>query len=229
MNVTMSPAMRKFALTIHVTVSVGVIGAIATFLALATIGLTSHDAERVRGAYQAMEFIARLVIVPLAVTALLSGLVQSLGSSWGLLRHKWIVAKLLLTTFATAVLLAKMPLVGHAARLSQQVLLPSDELHAAGLQLLVHAVGGLLVLLVPTILSIYKPQGLTAYGRRMRPETRSSTKRLELDTNGSMAVPGRGGAITVTLRRAHVVLFVFVVIAAHIVVLHIMGNGFHPH
>lgn len=176
-----------------------------------------------------MEFIARLVLVPLAVAALLSGLAQSLGSSWGLLRHKWIVAKLVLTAFATAVLLAKMPLVGHAARLSQQVLLPGDELHAAGLQLLVHAVGGLLVLLVPTILSIYKPQGLTAYGRRMRPETRSSTKRLELDTNGITAAPGRGGVVTVTLSRAHVVLFVFVVIALHIVVLHITWSWFHSH
>jgi hypothetical protein len=136
---------------------------------------------------------------------------------------------LLLTAFAIAVLLAKMPLVGHAAHLSQQAMLPGAELHAAGLQLLVHAIGGLLVLLAPTVLSIYKPQGLTAYGRRMRPEIRSSTKRLDPDINGSTTVLGRDEAIVITLRRAHILLFVLVVIAVHIVVLHATGNGFRPY
>jgi hypothetical protein len=88
MAVTMSPGMRKFALTVHVTVSVGVIGAIACFLALAIVGLASHDAHIVRGAYLAMDLVARFVIVPLAVAALLSALIQSLGTAWGLLSHK---------------------------------------------------------------------------------------------------------------------------------------------
>ena len=229
MTASMSPGMRKFALTVHVTVSVGVIGAIAAFLALAIMGLTGHDAQTVRGAYPAMDLIARFVIVPLAVAALLSGLIQSLGTSWGLLRHNWILAKLLLTTFAIVVLLAKLSLVGHAARLSQQAVLPSDELHAAGLQLLVHAIGGLFVLLVPTVLSIYKPQGLTAYGRRRSTEPRSSTRHVNIKTNGSTMASARHGAVTVTLRRAYVAGFIFVVIAAHIVVLHVMGGGLHHH
>jgi hypothetical protein len=229
MNATLSPGLRKFALTIHVTASVGVIGAIAAFLILATIGLNSHDVQTVRGAYPAMELIARSVIVPLVVAALLSGIIQSLGTSWGLLRHNWVLAKLLLTTFATAVLLAKMPLVGNAARLSEQAILPYDDLQAAGRQLVVHAAGGLLVLIVPAILSIYKPQGLTAYGRRKLTDQQSATKQPDFDSRGSAITFGNGGAVTVTLRRAHVSIFIFAVIAVHMVVLHVMGGGLYHH
>ena len=51
---TMSPGVRKFALTAHVTTSVGWFGAVAGFLALALAGLTSQEAQVVRGAYLAM-------------------------------------------------------------------------------------------------------------------------------------------------------------------------------
>ena len=51
---TMSPGYRKVALTAHVTASVGWLGAVAGFLALAIAGLTSHDPQHVRSAYLAM-------------------------------------------------------------------------------------------------------------------------------------------------------------------------------
>jgi len=162
----MAPGLRKFALTIHVISSVGLLGAIACFLALAVAGLTSQNDQIVRAAYLAMELIARFVIVALAFASLLSGLIQSLGTQWGLFRHYWVLAKLLLTVFATVVLLAKMELISYAARLSAETTLPRADLSAAGIQLLVHAAGGLLVLLVPAVLSICKPSGMTRYGWR---------------------------------------------------------------
>lgn len=94
---TMTPHLRKFALTAHVTASVGSLGAVAVFLALAVAGLTRQDDRMVRAAYIAMEFTAWYVIVPLVLAALLTGLVQSLGTTWGLFRHYWVLAKLLLT------------------------------------------------------------------------------------------------------------------------------------
>jgi hypothetical protein len=165
----MAPGLRKFALTIHVISSVGLLGAIACFLALAVAGLTSQNDQIVRAAYLAMELIARFVIVALAFASLLSGLIQSLGTQWGLFRHYWVLAKLLLTVFATVVLLAKMELISYAARLSETTL-PRTDLSAAGIQLLVHAAGGLLVLLLPAVLSIYKPSGMTRYGWRKQYE-----------------------------------------------------------
>lgn len=169
----MTPHLRKFALTAHITSSVGLLGAIATFLALAVTGLTSQDAQMVRAAYLAMDLTARFVIVPLAFASLLTGLIQSLGTPWGLFRHYWVLAKLLLTVFATIVLLVKMELIGYAARLAAETTLFSADLRAAGIQLVVHAVGGLLVLLVPMVLSVYKPRGMTRYGRRKQYEQRA--------------------------------------------------------
>jgi hypothetical protein len=163
---TMSPRLRKFALTAHVVSSVGLLGAIASFLALAVAGLTSHNDQMVRAAYLAMDLIARFVILALAFGSLLTGLIQSVGTPWGLLRHYWVLAKLLLTVFATIVLLVKMELIGYAARLTAETTLSRGDLRAAGIQLVIHASGGLLVLLVPAVLSVYKPPGMTSYGWR---------------------------------------------------------------
>jgi Na+/phosphate symporter len=166
--------LRKFALTVHVTSSVGLLGSIAAFLALAITGLRTQDTLMLRGAYLAMELIARDIVIPLAFASLLTGLVQSLGTPWGLFRHYWVLVKLLLTVFATVVLLVKMELIGYAARLAAAATLSRADLRAAGTQLAVHAMGGLLVLLVPAVLSVYKPPGLTAYGRRKLQEHRDA-------------------------------------------------------
>jgi hypothetical protein len=158
--------LRKFALALHVISSVSLLGAIAAFLALAVAGLTSQNAQMMRAVYPAMQVIARFVIVPLAFASLLTGLIQSLGTPWGLLRHYWVLVKLLLTVFATAVLLQKIELIDYAASLATEKSLPDADLREAGIQLVVHAAGGLLALLVPVLLSIYKPQGMTRYGWR---------------------------------------------------------------
>src|SRR5207244_1496267 len=102
---TMTPRLRKLALTAHVTSSVGWLGAVAAFLALALAGLTSRDGQMVRAAYLALELTASFVIVPLGFASLLTGLVQALGTKWGLFRHYWILVKLLITILSTVVLL----------------------------------------------------------------------------------------------------------------------------
>jgi hypothetical protein len=50
----MTSGLRKFALTIHVTSSVGWLGAVGAFLALAIAGVGSENAQIVRSAYLAM-------------------------------------------------------------------------------------------------------------------------------------------------------------------------------
>src|SRR5712691_5373000 len=101
----MTPALRKLSFTAHVTSSVGWLGAVASFLVLSIAGLTSQDAETVRGAYLAMNLLGQFIIVPLSLAALLTGLVQSLGTHWGLFRHYWVLVKLTLTIGATLLLL----------------------------------------------------------------------------------------------------------------------------
>lgn len=105
---TMTPRLHKCALTAHVTSSVGWLGAVAGFLALAVAGLTSQDVQKVRAAYLAMELIAWSVIVPMSVASPLTGLVISFGTVWGLFRHYWVLIKFLITIPATILLLVHM-------------------------------------------------------------------------------------------------------------------------
>src|SRR5919197_4285401 len=102
---TMTPHLAKFALTAHITLSVGWLGAVVAYLALAVAGLTSHDAQMVRAVYLSMELMSWFVIVPFSLAALLKSIVSSLGTQWGLFRHYWILVKFLMTTGATIVLL----------------------------------------------------------------------------------------------------------------------------
>ena len=164
----MRPALRKLALTVHVTSSVGWIGAVACFLALAVTGLTSADPQLVRGVYLATEVITWCIIVPLSLATLLTGLIQSLGTSWGLFRHYWVIAKLVLTVIATALLLLHTGPIDRVASAASTGTL--DGAHHLRVQLVGDAIAAIVVLLGATALSIYKPWGPTAYGRRRESE-----------------------------------------------------------
>ena len=164
----MRPGLRKVALIAHVTFSVGWLGSVAAFLALAIAGLTSSDPQIVRAAYLAMEVIGWFVIVPLSIASLLSGLVQSLGTTWGLFRHWWVIIKLVLTVLATVVLLVHMQPVGHLADAVRAATLAGGELQGLRIQLIADAGAAIAVLLVATTLSIVKPRGLTNYGWRQQ-------------------------------------------------------------
>ena len=160
----MRSQVRRFALTSHVTVSVGWIGAVAVFLALAGLGLTGQDPATVRGVYLVMEHTAWLTLVPLAFATFATGLVMSLGTSWGLFRHYWVVFKLVITVFATVVLLIYMQTFKQMAALAAD---PETDLHLVrNPSPLVHSVLALIILLTATVLAIYKPQAVTPYGRR---------------------------------------------------------------
>jgi hypothetical protein len=165
---SMSSRLRKIALTAHITSSVGWIGAVVAFLALAVAGVTSHDAQLVRAAYLAMGVVS-YIIVALAFASLLTGLVLSLGTTWGLFRHYWVLIKFLLTVLAVIVLLVQMQPISHLASIAAD---PSSSVAALRetKRPLIHAAGGLLVLLVVQVLGLYKPRGMTRYGWRKQHE-----------------------------------------------------------
>lgn len=169
----MTPRLRKFALTVHVTSSVGWIGAVVGFLVLVVAALTTQDAKTVHAAWIAMELIGWFAIVPLAFVSLLTGLVMSLGTKWGLFRHYWVLFKLLLTIISTVVLLLNMQTVSFLADVAAET--GSTELLGMRGELL-HAGVGLLVLLVITILSVYKPRGMTWYGLRKQQQQRKISR-----------------------------------------------------
>jgi len=220
---TMTPRLRKFALTAHVTFSVGWLGAIVAYLALAIAGLISHDAQTVRAAYLSMELIGWFVIVPFSLAALLTGLVQSLGTQWGLFRHYWVLVKFLLTTGATIILLLHMQAVIRMAGVAAEMTLSSADLRALRIQLVVHAAGGLLVLLAATTLSVYKPWGMTPYGRRKQHEQR------KVPQTDLLSYPDISVGSTSAPRWVYVVGIHAIGLVLLFAVLHLTGGGLPGH
>ncbi len=161
----MPPNVRKLVLAVHLTISIGWIGAVAAYIAFDIVAAAGGDAQQLRISYLAMEQIARYVIVPLAIASLLTGFVVSLGTKWGLIRHYWVVISLALTAFATLVLLREIRVIGHYADVAGHPATSSEALRELPSTLL-HSVGGIVVLLVILVLNVYKPRGLTRYGRR---------------------------------------------------------------
>jgi hypothetical protein len=172
----MPPGLRKFTLAIHLSFSVGWIGAVIAYLVLGVSAVTSQDDQTLRAAWIAMELTGWYAIVPLALASLLTGLVIALGTKWGLLRHYWVLFSLVLTIFATVVLLLHMPdvsVLAAAAREAEGAALDGPDKHLYS-QLkggdLLHPGLGLVVLLVVQVLNVYKPQGMTRYGQRKQRE-----------------------------------------------------------
>lgn len=165
----MPPPVRRFMLTIHVAASVGWLGAIAAYIALNVPALTSTQPQTVRAAYLMMEPVAVYVIVPLALATLVTGIVQSLLTPWGLFRHYWVLISLIITAVATLVLLEHVSQIRAMAAAATN---PTGALRTRSD--LFHSVGGLVVLLIPLWLNMYKPRGLTRYGWRQQQRAKTA-------------------------------------------------------
>src|SRR5919112_2189342 len=184
----MAPRLRKFALAAHIALSVGWIGAVAGYIALDVSAATSKDAQTLRAAYIGMEVIAWYVIVPLALASLLTGLVMSLGTKWGLFRHYWVLISLLLTVIATVVLLQETQTISYFSDRAADPATSGDDLRALG-NTLVHSVGGIAVLLVILVMNVYKPRGMTQYGWRKQQEQRRASQRSKQDEQRKVSQP----------------------------------------
>jgi hypothetical protein len=170
---TLTRPLRKLVLTAHITFAVGWLGAVAVFLALALAGLTSQDAQTVRSAYLAMDLTARFIIVPLSFAPLLTGPVLSLGTPWGVFRHYWVLAKLLITIVSAIIMQVHLRPINLLAAAAAQTTLLSADLHGLQVQMVIASAAALVVLLAATTLGVYKPRGLTSYGWRKQQEQRA--------------------------------------------------------
>ncbi len=159
----MSTQLRKLALAVHLTVSVGWVGAVVAYIALGIAADTTRDEQTVRAAWIAMDVMGWYAIVPLAIASFLTGLVMALGTKWGLVRHYWVMFSLVMTAFSTVILLLHMPTVSSTAAVARTA--DGERLYALGGDLF-HPSVGLVILLLVLFLNIYKPRGMTRYGQR---------------------------------------------------------------
>jgi uncharacterized membrane protein len=166
----LTSGLRKFVRTAHVIFTVGWLGTVVAFLALAIVGLNSQDTEMVRAAYLAMDLITRFVILPLSFAPLLlTGPLLTLGTPWGLFRHYWIIIKLVINLLSTLILLVHLQPISYMARVAAEGTVSSAD-SSVQIQLVVASAAALVALLVATGLAVYKPRGMTAYGWRKQYE-----------------------------------------------------------
>jgi hypothetical protein len=158
--------------------------------------------------YLSMDLVGQWVIVPLGLAALITGVVQSLTTQWGVFKHYWVVTKLVLTIGATALLLLhQFVAVAGAAKVAAATpagVLPN--LDKVGTQLVADAAAATLVLIVNTTLSIYKPWGKTRYAMATEQD---EARRTPSGVKVFLAIVG-----------------LFIAVFA---VLHLMGKGLHHH
>lgn len=212
----MTPVLRKLSITAHIVSSIGWIGAVAAFLALSIAGVTSRNPETVRSAYISMDLISRFAIIPMCLAALATGLIEALGTPWGLFRYNWVVMKFGLTILATILLLVHQ--FKAIARAAQRVSgAAANQLFANNfvplkVELVQKSTLAVVLLLVIAALGVYKPWGLTAYGRR-KLQTQSAARHTDSAT-----------PLGVKIFYAAAGLLVFVIL-----VLHLSGHGMGPH
>ena len=202
-----TPGFQRINLIAHVTTSMGWLGAVVSFVALSIVGLLSHQPQVVRSCYVAMNIVGAAVIVPLSLTALLTGIVQSTVTHWGLFRYYWVVTKLVLTVLATALLLLhQFTAVSEAARQAQLAAEGMQSVGALARQLVFDSSAAVVVLLVITVIAVLKPWG-----------------RIPESTNGRYGSSARisGGRIT----AIGIALFLLVFL-----LIHLLGGGLaHRH
>ena len=202
---TLGPGLRRAVLSLHLASSVGWIGAVVAYLAIGLSAGAGANAQSVTAAWIAMEVTGWYAIVPLAIASLVTGVVISLGTPWGLFRHYWVIVSLLLTLFCTVILLLHMPDVSASARAiaaSGGTATAEQSGHGArsgghgsmgGLSQLgadlFHPGAGLVFLLAILVLNVYKPRGLTPYGWRKQQEARARQARRATDDATEAAAP----------------------------------------
>jgi hypothetical protein len=150
-TVRLTRGWRKTVLTVHIGSSVGLMGVDAALLLL---GLTGAGGADPRTVYPAMSLLGSALLVPLALLSLASGVALGLLTPWGLVRHWWVLLKLVLTTAGSVLALFVMsPLLGRAAAAAGAGAPVTDGL------LWRAPTGASVVLLTTLVLSVAKPFG----------------------------------------------------------------------
>jgi hypothetical protein len=177
-----------------------------------------------------MELIGWFVLIPLSLAALLTGLIQSLGTPWGLFKHWWVLVKFLMTVVATFILIQHMKSVSQMAEVASTITLSEAHFRSQQIQLFIHALGGLAVLFTAAWLSVYKPWGKTPHGRRQSANVLPPFV-SEAHANADLVMARAPGPAMEngTPRWMRIVGFHAIGRGVLFVVLHLMGGGMRHH
>ncbi|MFC5636295.1 DUF2269 family protein [Streptomyces bullii] len=165
----LSRTARRAFVVVHVAASASWLGLTLGLLALGITATTTGAAVTVEASVRNMKLFADWLLLPVAFLTLLSGLVLSLGTPWGLARHRWVCTKFWLTlATTTATVFALRPGVNTAvASVAAGRPLPDPG------DVLFGPVVSLSAYVFMTAISVLKPWGPTCRGRRLRASVRA--------------------------------------------------------
>jgi hypothetical protein len=141
-------------LTVHIGVSVAVLGADLALLALGVAGLRGADP---RAVYPAAHLLGQWLAAPLAVASLASGVLLAVTTTFKPWRYGWVAVKGAITLVLTGLLLAVLvPGLGRAAHAATAI--PPQVTHTQHLLYTIAPAAAATLLAVNLVLGRYKPR-----------------------------------------------------------------------
>lgn len=154
---------RRLTVVLHVLFSAAWIGLTLGILALGIRAYTSQDPGVVAFAYRAGDVFGEWLLVPVALATLITGLALSVGTQWGLVRHKWVLVKFVLTVITVLLVAFSM-----APGLSENADRAVAGTAVADIDMWIAPLVGTTTYAFMYVISVLKPWGLTLWGRRVR-------------------------------------------------------------
>lgn len=148
------PPVRKTVLTVHILASVALTGEVWALVALNLYSTVAAGTELAGMAYRLMSVMVFAGGIPLSLLALAAGVILGLGTHWGVVRHGWVLAKLVLLVGVIVVGMVLFRPEAMAAAAADGTLSTGQQRW----QVVVVATQ-LAMLVTATALSVFKPKG----------------------------------------------------------------------
>lgn len=154
---------RRLVVVVHSVASSVWLGLTVGLLALGIRAYTSGAPDIVNFAYRAMGVFGEYLLIPVALLTLVSGVVLSLGTPWGLVRYKWVAWKFVLTLITVGLVTFSLtPGLSDAADMAVAgTAVPNSDL-------IIAPIVASTTYTFMLALSLLKPWGLTPHGRRVK-------------------------------------------------------------
>lgn len=183
-----APRTRKALVATHVVFSGSWLGVGAVMITLTILAATADDVGASHYSYRLLELFDQTILPWSSFGAILSGIAVSLTTKWGIVKHYWVFTKLVLAIVVLTCAFSFLHAwVVTAATESRQLAGSGGDVAELG------AVRTLLIggfafavsnVLAATVISVYKPWGMTQRGRReaQRRARTSRTRRTVRDS-----------------------------------------------
>lgn len=164
---------RRLTVVVHSVASALWLGLTIGLLALGIRAYTSGSPDVLTFAYRAMDVFGDYLLIPVSLATLISGVVLSLGTPWGLIRYKWVAWKFVLTLITVGLVAFSL-----TPGLSDAAATAVAGRPVPNIDLIVAPSVATSTYVFMWVLSILKPWGPTPYGRRVKAAKAAEARRV---------------------------------------------------